>query len=588
MKRPGKRLPNTAWIRSWLLLWGAASMVTLLPTLTEFLDNQHEVSGPDLVLPILLDLSIGVFVTAIVWRVYRRDRLAGFLAAIMAATIFGSGYDGRLSSVYSLISAFIPASGLGQAQGIIYSLVFIALTSVLALTTGRLLSRLAARHTKRSDELVTALFIATAVTFAFQVIPTIQTVANAWPQYFYKPPPLTSSASSASKSKPDIYYIVLDRYASPAVFQTQFEYSNADFLQFLAVNQYYVNADSHQNYPYTTMSIASTLNAGYHQDQISKFAGASSQTLVPYHRSIQYGSVIQKLKSLGYEYDQIGSWYEATNQSPLGDKFYLSDGQLTFFGHRTSLNNFPKQQLQQSILWRPLEQGIKLGGFTLLSYAGLPQADLTAAGLKQLQTYANSSSSGGHFVFAHLLIPHDPYDFNADGSRSATPDSNNIGKPIKQKYLGQVAYVNSQMKSILAQINQTSKGQAVVILQSDEGPYPIQLNHEVFEQGDVDSEVNGLDMRKWTDADLAMKYGNMAAYHIPAASPDQLKTGATTLNVFRLVLNTYFGDSQPFLPECYYAYPNGRQQPFVYDDITARLTGQPGRNCTKNGTGPKP
>ena len=89
-------------------------------------------------------------------------------------------------------------------------------------------------------------------------------------------------------------------------------------------------------------------------------------------------------------------------------------------------------------------------------------------------------------------------------------------------------------------------------------------------------------MTKWSDTDLQMKYGVLAAYDIPAADKNAFAVGGNSVNIFRLVLNTYFGTNLPYLPECSYAYVNGRAQAFSYTDITARLTGQKNLDCPAN------
>jgi hypothetical protein len=51
------------------------------------------------------------------------------------------------------------------------------------------------------------------------------------------------------------------------------------------------------------------------------------------------------------------------------------------------------------------------------------------------------------------------------------------------------------------------------------------------------------------------------------------------------VLNTYFGYELPILPDCYYAYPDGRDKPDVFTNINRQLTGKaPSDQCLANGT----
>ncbi len=568
------------------LLGGSVAMVMVVPMLTNFLGDRAEVTVQDLILPFGFDLLVAALITGAFWRLYRRRPLTGYVAAVLSAIIIGTGYEARLGQIYGLIGALIPVSGLGGLEGSVYSLAFMLIIGVLSWLVGRAVAGVAKRFNWRERDVPRAIAIAISLTFVFQAVPSAVTIIQSWPQYFYKPPMLAAQTHTTSATpKPDIYYIVLDRYASQDVLKNQFGYDNSDFINFLTDLGYYSDPDTHQNYPYTTMSISSTLNAGYHGDAIDKFSQSPTQTIIPYHRSIQYASVTQELKSLGYSYDQIGTWYEASDQAPLADHMYMQDSQLTLLGHTVTINNFTKNEMEQGPLWRFISAGIRLGKFTIAGYKGQDQVEMTQYALGKLQDLANQPQ-GGRFIFAHLLIPHDPYFFNADGSLSTNPNSDNTGEPIKQKYLAQVQYINSQIKPILSSINVKSHGQAVVILQSDEGPYPVQLNDEVFDDGDVESEINDSDMRRWSDANLAMKFGNLAAYHIPAAPAEALQAGADNADVFRVVFNSYFGANLPYQDECYYAYSDGRHSPFVYSDITKRLDPASTAKCAANGTGP--
>ena len=398
-----------------------------------------------------------------------------------------------------------------------------------------------------------------------------------WPQFFYRPAPLSLSAK-AGDTKPDVYYIVLDRYTSQDVLRAQFNFDNSPFTNFLADQGFSVNPDAHQNYPYTTMSISSTLDAQYHSDEVKQFSGASYQTVEPYHDDIRYAPVIQEFKSLGYSFTQLGTWYEASNQAPLADHSYQPDGLLTIFNHTVTLNTFSKEQITTSIFWRFLQQTFSLGNFTVYGYSGIPEQDATTAKIQILKDLA-TAPAGGRFIFAHLLIPHDPYYFNADGSTNPNSSSDNVGEPIKQKYVNQVQFINGQMEQIVTDINTATQGKAVIIIQSDEGPYPIQLNGENFDGDAVTSDLASGSMLDWSNTDLTMKYGILAAYHVPQASVSDMQQGNDSVNIFRVVLNAYFNAGLPYLPRCYYAYPNGRNQPFVYTDITQRITGSANPAC---------
>ncbi len=571
--------------KSWLWWWAPLAMLSLLPTMSNFLGNRYQVSVHDLILPVILNLAAAALVAAVFYRLWRRDQVAGYAAGIITAVLFGMDYDDRLEAITPLFQAIVPLPALEGAELAVFSLIFMALIITGAYWAGRGLSVVVAARRWKVTDVVMGATIAITATFLFKFVPLAWNVAVEWPQFFYEPPKIAAAPATAkTAAKPDIYYIVLDRYASGDVLKSQFGYDNADFFNYLRENGYHLNPSSHSNYPYTTMSVASTMQADYLNDIIGKFGGSSQQTMIPFDETIRNSPTAQALQAIGYRYSLIGNWYETSNLSDVADETYQQTGLLTVLGQTVTLNNFAKNVLIQSPFWQFVQGGLDIGGFKVLTYENLGDVDMTRYALQSLKTVADQPA-GGRFTFAHFLVPHEPFYFNADGSLNTDTGADNEGASAKQKYLNQVKYINGQMKEILSKIKAKSQGKAVVVLQADEGPYPFQLNNEVYDEASIMGEVQAGDMRNWSGADLRMKYGNLAAYHIPAANLEQDPAGADTVNVFRLILNSYFGYQLPYLPDCVYAYPNGRDKPLLFVDITKRLTGQaPDSRCQNNGT----
>lgn len=559
-------------------------MVALIPLLADYLENRYQLSVQEILLPLAVNMVAATVISLLFYRMWRHNRLGAYTAAILATAFVTTSYDQRITAIMPSLQAILPLPNLGDG---FYSLVFLAGLLLACYWLGRAVARLAVQYKWNIKNILTGVSIAIAVTFLLELIPAVRDLALAWPQFFYKPPALASAPKAASMAaKPDIYYIMLDDYASPEILKSQFGYDMSDFTQFLSDNGFYIPSNSHQLYPYTTMSLASTMTANYNSDMIRQFAKSSEQTIIPYNLAVRNSPVANHLKSLGYSYNLIGNWYETSNLSPLANHQFGQEGLLTLFGHTFILDNFPKQQLSESVIWKFLPPKLMIGKFNLLGYVNASTPDMTLASLQELKSAINQPP-GGRFIFAHFLVPHEPYYFNADGSISRDIDGDNTGKPIKQKYVDQVKFINNKLKDIISSIKRQSQGQAVVLLQSDEGPSPLDLNDSNFDQMGVQDALQNTDMRDWSDADLQLKYGNLAAYAVPAANPADLGAGTSSVNVFRLVFNSYFGENLPYLADCFYAYPNGRSQPFVYANINQRLTGQTNALCNNDGTGPK-
>jgi len=86
-------------------------------------------------------------------------------------------------------------------------------------------------------------------------------------------------------------------------------------------------------------------------------------------------------------------------------------------------------------------------------------------------------------------------------------------------------------------------------------------------------------MKKWDKEALKMKYGILAAYYLPGAKKEDLVSAADSINIFRLIFNTYFQGHLTYLPRCYYGYSGGQNRAFVFVELSKQLTGQRNTVC---------
>ena len=62
---------------------------------------------------------------------------------------------------------------------------------------------------------------------------------------------------------PNVYYIILDKYASSKVLKDIFDFDNQDFISQLNERGFHVTENSHSNYAGTILSLTSSLNMEY-------------------------------------------------------------------------------------------------------------------------------------------------------------------------------------------------------------------------------------------------------------------------------------------------------------------------------------
>ena len=163
-------------------------------------------------------------------------------------------------------------------------------------------------------------------------------------------------------------------------------------------------------------------------------------------------------------------------------------------------------------------------------------------------------------MFAHILIPHKPYVFTADGRR-LTPEER-ARHTKAENFLGQAMYVNSRLEDIARQLLSGPEAtRPIVIIQTDEGPNPAGL----------DDDGASFTWTAATQEELEIKYPIFNAFYLPGLTDTGVYPGITTVNTFRLVLSKYFGADLPLLPDRLYTYRD-KAHPYDFTDITDRLS----------------
>jgi len=546
-------------------------------------DNEIELFLKQLRLPTLMHAFTALIFAVIVFLVKRPKGIGAKLVVVTLLGLLMVNYDSRLMSIAGFVRSIFPILPEDGNDIPVISLLFLVALVLGALWVGRTVEKWQNRQAHPIN-IAAAVFVVIGVVFVGQAVrimqwaPQVARQSNAVAEAF--PAPKNQPASD----KPDIYYIVLDRYASADVLQKQFQFDNRPFTGFLRGQQFVVNDQAHSNYPYTAMSIASTMNAGFTKSSVMPFVKDQLQSRTLFHHLIRQSNVVKALKQEGYTYHNIGSWYGATNKAPLSDVDHMWDDRVTAFGKTKRLRGLESVQVVSSPFYRFGKVGISWWPlkFEDQDFVGQVRSQLTI-----LDELSQAPQQGGRLITAHILVPHEPFLFNADGSLATDINTDSVGRPIRQKYTDQVQAINTQMEEIITSIRTHSKGQAVILINADEGPYP-QTMADTFKKPTTSPEaletlVLRGDMRAWSDEWLQMKFGILQAAHIPRASKDDMAHLSST-NLFRIVLNRYAGYDLPYLPECQFALPDGSRHEFKYTDITKRFSSSPDPACAELGT----
>ncbi len=337
---------------------------------------------------------------------------------------------------------------------------------------------------------------------------------------------------------PDIYHFVFDRYGSEETMAETYGVE-ATIGGYLEERGFYVAADSHANYLKTGQSLASTFYLDY-IDLLSdpRISGTSWH---PVFAMLDDHRVARVLKDFGYDFLQFGSWWKGTHRNAQADEnhpygfneftmYYLRQTVL-----RTATGLFPRSQFAMQLDW---DNG---------------QCQRVARQVEELKAIGERETPV--YVFAHLLLPHDPFVFGPDGRCLPLAEANARGG--FQGYIDQVAYADRIIEDLVDAL-QSHASPPVILIQADEGPYP-QRDYEI----------------PWQDAeakDLRIKTGILNAYYFPDGDYGSLYSDISPVNSYRVLFNKYFGAEYPILPDRVIAFSDDAHL-YTFHDVTDKIRG---------------
>jgi hypothetical protein len=327
----------------------------------------------------------------------------------------------------------------------------------------------------------------------------------------------------------DVYYIVLDEYAGANTLRAEFGFDNSHFLNTLSGKGFYLAPDSVTNYPRTELAVASSMNMRY-LNFLTARMGTDSGDTTPIARMIEYADIGTVMKQLGYDYIHIGSWWKPTKASPIADH------NLTYGG----LSEFSRLMFGTSALTRFSGDEFRHAAWKTTQYEFNE--------MTRLEKYA-----APRFVFAHILCPHDPLVFGADGHFVSDAEEAAHSKP--QNYVNQLAWVNRRVVQLVGDLlDRPAAEQPIIIIQSDEGPYP---GEPTMWEEEPDPGI------------AEQKFDILNAYYFPGVTKTGLYPTITPVNSFRVLLNTYFAAHVAVLPDRAYTFADYHEHLYDFQDVTS-------------------
>ena len=330
---------------------------------------------------------------------------------------------------------------------------------------------------------------------------------------------------------PDIYYIILDGYASQDTLTNLYNYDNESFYEKLSDKGFYIAKNSISNYSNTLLSLTSSLNMEYLDKEKKVYQIKSNNSLVN-------SRVAKLLMSNGYKYITFESGYSVSEGSSIAD---LNVSCSPF-------SEFDFLLIKASIL-------------SPFSIYGSIQARI----LCQFESIKKIASNGSDFIFAHIVAPHPPFIFDKNGGNIIIPKisslvSNDNAWADQKAYIEQLQFVNFKTLELVDSIkNKYDKDNFIIIIQSDHGP--ASLGNEL--------------MSNPSDNLIKERMGILNSYYVPREFETSLYEKITPVNSFRIILSELFNMDLPILKDksFFTSYRNStlqinKQQKIIFTDVT--------------------
>ncbi|MFC1761614.1 sulfatase-like hydrolase/transferase [Planctomycetota bacterium] len=352
----------------------------------------------------------------------------------------------------------------------------------------------------------------------------------------------TLQYNNNASNLPNVYYIILDGYAREDILNELYDYDNSKFISDLRSKGFYIASRSRTNYMQTALSLASSLNGTY-LDSLAQQVGYDFPDRAPLSQMIRNNEAARCFKDHGYQIVTLSSGYFAAEFEVTKGDVHIKTGHLGLFVNAliqtTPISDLPFVSMFQHNIHR-------------------------SSILRTFERISNTTSlKGPSFVFAHILTPHPPFVFKANGGNRQPEgwfsglDGSHLTnlkedrrKDYMQYYRDQLAFISKQMMSVVTRLLSDSDRPPIIVIQSDHGPGAM-LNWE---------DVN--------DSSIPERVSILNAYYLPNGGRDKLYDEITPVNTFKVINNSIWQTNTPLLEDkCFFSTWS---KPYRFIDVTSQ------------------
>lgn len=344
-----------------------------------------------------------------------------------------------------------------------------------------------------------------------------------------------SKSGSTSTEKRDIYLIILDGYANNSTLKELYRFENKKFINYLKEKNFFIAEKSRSNYALSYLSIASSLNMKYLNYLSDKIGEDSKNRQVSYKLS-RDNNILNFLESKGYRSIHFNSGWRETNDNPYADiniKTGRGNEFIVLLIQTSMLSYFENNLIRHDARKRVL------GTFEKL------------AKVKKIK--------GPKFIFAHILVPHPPYLFDEDGQTVPEARLKKSGKvwEHRQNYINQLKFVNEKVENLVDEIISGSKTEPIIVIQSDHGSASLISHNDYVGWNNPSNEM------------LKERFRNLIICYLPDSGQNKMYDSITSVNVFRVIFNTYFNEDFKLLNDK--SYFSTYESPYKFVDVTTKV-----------------
>ena len=313
---------------------------------------------------------------------------------------------------------------------------------------------------------------------------------------------------------PDIYLLIADAYPGKLQFKNILNYDNSRFEDALKQRGFYITDSSFSNYNFTFFSMSSLLNFNY----LRTVSGSirDIQNIPAGSKVLKNSLVLRFFKNEGYSFYNFSPFDFVDNRTKTKPTFWINDTRpVTSQTFLSRLNRDLGYHLVTTFKVRPInpypiDQDLKNNE---ILYAETIKA-------------AKTTSKTPKFIYTHLTMPHNPYYYDSTGTAIPLDKLTKEYAFDRKAAVQYIVYTNRKFLSLIDTILASSPKPPIILLLSDHG------FREIKEEEYRNTMFLNLNTVYFPDKDYTGFY-----------------RGMSNVNLFRLLLNKYFGQKLPFLKD---------------------------------------